>query len=159
GRRPGRHAAHHPARTHHPTGITGRGIHGSDPRHRRPRRDRCHHDRRRAGPVTAVPFVGAVTPARVLRSEWTKLRTLRSSLYCLAAAAAVLIGLAAAFAAADVSRWDQMSAQDRAQFDATGICLFGVYLAQLAIAVLGVLSASGEYGTGTIKATLIAVPR
>jgi ABC-2 type transport system permease protein len=107
-----------------------------------------------AGPVT-----DRVTHRRVLQAEWTKLRSLHSSLYCLLATAAVTVGLAVGFAAADVSRWDQMTAQDRAKFDPTQICLFGIYLAQVAVGVLGVLTASSEYGTGLIRATLTAVPR
>jgi ABC-2 type transport system permease protein len=44
-------------------------------------------------------------------------------------------------------------------FDATAVTLRGVYLAQLAIGVLGVLVITGEYSTGMIRATLSAVPR
>jgi ABC-2 type transport system permease protein len=51
--------------------------------------------------------------------------------------------------------------QHRAQFidiDATQISLRGVFLAQLAIGVLGVLVISGEYSTGMIRSSLAAVP-
>ena len=48
---------------------------------------------------------------------------------------------------------------DVAAFDPTSFSLSGVYLAQLAVGVLGVLLVTGEYATGTIRATLAAVPR
>ena len=44
-------------------------------------------------------------------------------------------------------------------FDATAVSLGGFYLAQLAVGVLGVLFVTGEYATGMIRATLVAVPR
>jgi ABC-2 type transport system permease protein len=101
---------------------------------------------------------GEVTQARVLYSEWIKLRTLRSTFYTLLAAMVALIGFGALFGAVDANRWPHMSAHERADFDPTGTSLQGFFLAQLAIGVLGVLMVSGEYATGMIRATLAAVP-
>ena len=50
-------------------------------------------------------------------------------------------------------------ATDREIFDPTQLSLIGVNVAQLVIGVLGVLVISGEYGTGTIRATFSAAPR
>ena len=52
-----------------------------------------------------------------------------------------------------------MSPQDRADRHPLDIALAGVNVAQLAIAVLGVLTITGEYSTGSIRATLTAVPK
>jgi ABC-2 type transport system permease protein len=52
-----------------------------------------------------------------------------------------------------------MSAAERADRHPLDIALAGVNVAQLAIAVLGVLVISGEYSTGMIRSSLIAVPK
>jgi ABC-2 type transport system permease protein len=110
--------------------------------------------------ATRVPRArGHVTQARVLRSEWIKLRTLRSTGFTLLAAVGALIGLGLLFSYFTASRWSSMPAAERAGFDPTNVSLRGYFLAQLAIGVLGVLMFGGEYATGMIRATLSAVPR
>ena len=52
-----------------------------------------------------------------------------------------------------------VGAHDRAGRHPLDIALAGVNVAQLAIAVLGVLVITGEYSTGMIRSTLIAVPK
>lgn len=100
-----------------------------------------------------------VTPRRVLRSEWIKLTTLRSTLIAFAAAVAIVggIGLLAAWLA--VADWDTMTAAERADLSVTGRVLGGRLFAQLAIGVVGAMAITGEYATGMIRATLAAVPR
>ncbi|WP_307875347.1 ABC transporter permease [Frankia nepalensis] len=93
------------------------------------------------------------------RSEWTKIISLRSTVWTLLAAFVMTVGLAVVFAVTLAGRWDDMSPADRADHDLTSLTLLGVNLAQLAIGVLGVLVVSGEYSTGMIRATLSAVPR
>jgi hypothetical protein len=100
-----------------------------------------------------------VTQARVVVSEWTKLRTLRSTLWSLFVALLLTIGLPCLFAAVTSSRWGQMSLHDRADRHPLDIALAGVNLSQLAIGVLGVLIITGEYSTGMIRATMSAVPK
>ncbi|HEU0164613.1 MAG TPA: ABC transporter permease subunit, partial [Thermomicrobiales bacterium] len=56
-------------------------------------------------------------------------------------------------------RWDSLSAGNQATFDAIGVSLTGVVLAQLIVSVLGVLIVTSEYSTGMIRASLAAVPR
>jgi len=100
-----------------------------------------------------------VTERRVLLSEWTKLRSLRSTLWSLFAAIVLGIGLPCLFAAVTSSHWGSMAPHERADRHPLDIALAGVNVAQLAIGVLGVLVISGEYGTGMIRATMTAVPK
>jgi ABC-2 type transport system permease protein len=95
----------------------------------------------------------------VLRSEWTKLSTVRSTLWTLAVTIVLGVGLGAVAAATSAARWKTMSFIEQASFDPTRVSLTGILLAQLAVGVLGVLVVSAEYGTGTIRATFAAVPR
>jgi ABC-2 type transport system permease protein len=103
------------------------------------------------GPFAQLP--------RLVLAEWTKLRSVRSTVVSLLATALVTVGLGAAIAAGSMARWDRLPAAERARFDAASNSLAGVFLAQLVIGVLGVLVLSGEYSSGTIRATLAAVPQ
>ena len=112
--------------------------------------------------VPSVPRLahdGRVTQARVALSEWTKLRSVRSTRYSLAAAVAFTIGLAALACAVVAHHYPSMSLQDRADFHPLEVNLVGVQLAQLAIGILGILVITGEYSTGMIRASMTAVPR
>jgi len=94
-----------------------------------------------------------------LKSEWTKLRTVRSTIWSLLATVGITIGLGTLFCAAIVSRWDHLDAIERLRFDGTARSLSGIFLAQLAIGVLGVLIVGSEYTTGMIRTTFAATPR
>ena len=100
-----------------------------------------------------------VTQARVALSEWTKFISLRSTRWSLGVGMLLTIALPLVFAAVTASHWAHMSAADRADRHPLDIALAGVNVAQLAIAVLGVLVISGEYSTGMIRSSLIAVPK
>lgn len=102
---------------------------------------------------------GGVTQARVVRSEWTKLWSLRSTRWSLLAAFVAMSGLGPLIAAVQMSRWTHLDAHDRLSYDAVNTGVGGYHLAQLAIGVLGVLVISGEYSTGMIRSSLMAVPR
>jgi ABC-2 type transport system permease protein len=102
---------------------------------------------------------GKVTQARVAVSEWTKLRSVRSTRYSLLALVGFTIGIAAIATGVVSARWGHMSAHDRAHFHPLEATLAGVLLAQLALGVLGVLVITAEYSTGMIRASLTAVPR
>jgi hypothetical protein len=104
------------------------------------------------------PGVFAQLP-RLVAAEWTKLRSVRSTVISLLATAVVTVGLGAAIAAGAMARWQRLPAAERARFDAASNSLAGVFLAQLVIGVLGVLVLSAEYSSGTIRATLAAVPQ
>jgi len=107
------------------------------------------------GPAAPATVAGPVTQVRVVRSEWTKLRALRSTSWCGLLAAVLIVGLGAAIAGSGTPY--HISAGNSA---ATGVsaALLGVLFAQLVIGVVGVLAFSGEYGTGMIRATLAVVP-
>lgn len=94
----------------------------------------------------------------VMRSEWTKLRSVRSTYWTATIAFLAMIGLSIGLAI----RWkhDINAHPARADgFDATLTVLSGIYLAQVAIGALGVLVISSEYGTAMIRASLAAVPQ
>jgi ABC-2 type transport system permease protein len=95
----------------------------------------------------------------LLHSEWTKLRSVRSSYWTLFAAVAAMIGLSALLCAIYVAQYAHVSASDKATFDPASFSLTGSFLAQLAIGVLGVLVITSEYGSGMIRSTLAAVPQ
>jgi ABC-type transport system involved in multi-copper enzyme maturation permease subunit len=105
-----------------------------------------------------LPAGGATFP-NVLRSEWTKIRSLRSTWLTLLAALVVTLGLSLLIDWAIVANWDQAPADQKATFDATNNAFNGVSLGQLATAVFGVLAVTSEYSTGGIRTTFIAVPR
>ncbi len=100
-----------------------------------------------------------VTQPRVICSEWTKLRSLRSTRWSMLVAILLAIALPLLGATITGAHWSHMSASDRAGRHPLDIALFGARVAQLAIGVLGVLVFSGEYSTGMIRATLSAVPK
>ena len=112
--------------------------------------------------VPSVPRLaheGRVTQARVALSEWTKLRSVRSTRYSLIAAVLFTIGLAALACAVVSHHYPSMSLQDRADFHPLEVNLVGVQLAQLAIGILGILVITAEYSTGMIRASMTAVPK
>lgn len=117
-------------------------------------------DPARNGPVHSanLPADLKVTQLRVLRSEWLKFRSLRSTTLSVSATIVGMIGLGWVFAAVDANRWPVMRAGAKARFDPTAVSLEGFFVAQLVVGVLGALIVSGEYGTGMIRASLSAAP-
>jgi ABC-2 type transport system permease protein len=108
---------------------------------------------RQAAPVLKV------TQARVLRSEFTKFRTLRSTIWTLLVAVVLMIGISALFSAVTASQYHTFGPADRASFNPVSTSLGGMMFAVVAFGVLGVLVISGEYSTGMIRSSLTAVPR
>ena len=113
------------------------------------------------GPTSASPAAvrGRVTQARVFVSEWTKLRSVRSTRWSLLAAVVLTVGIAVLATAVVRNHWPSMSAGDRAGFQPLELNLAGIQIAQLAIGVLGVLVITAEYSTGMIRASMAAVPK
>jgi hypothetical protein len=126
----------------HPTLVVGK---------RKPAKARCIPPARPAGAPGQQ-----VTQARVVRSEWTKLRSLPSTIWSLLAALALIVGFGALYCVLRVTR-PPAGPEAVAAFDPTAVSLTGVQLAQLAVGVLGVLLVAGEYATGTIRVSLAAV--
>ncbi|MDT0262029.1 ABC transporter permease subunit [Jatrophihabitans lederbergiae] len=111
-------------------------------------------------PTVTPRFSGMkVTQGRVIKSEWTKFRSLRSTLITLVVSVILTIGLGTLISAVTASHWSQSSPGDRADFNAVVTSLDGIRFSQLAVGVLGVLLISGEYATGMIRASLTAVPK
>jgi len=115
--------------------------------------------------VSAVPALptlahaGRVTQAGVAVSEWTKIRSVRSTLWSLLVAVALTIGLPILFSAVTASHWGSMSPHERADRHPLEIATAGVNLSQLPIAVLAVLTITAEYSTGMIRASFRATPK
>ncbi len=107
----------------------------------------------------------AVTQRRVIRSEWLKLRTVRSWMIMIGATALLLVAfgaLAASVASGAVTPQGPGGQRGGGGFgsaDPTAISLAGVTLAQLIAGILGVLFISNEYANGMIRSTFGAVPR
>ena len=111
--------------------------------------------------TTAPVFVSTVKPehrpgiAGVARSEWTKIRSLRSTFWTFLVTAGLTIGLGSLFALGFTSSRVPFPAD----FNAAGFSFNGMLLAQLAIGVLGVLIITTEYSSGMIRTTFTAVPQ
>jgi ABC-2 type transport system permease protein len=106
-------------------------------------------------PVQVAP----VGQGRVLRSEWIKLRSLRSTGLTLLAGVVAMIGLGLLVGWATNSHWNRIDPAERLGFSPIDTSLSGYHLAQMAVGVLGVLLVSGEYATGMVRATFAAVPK
>src|SRR6516164_1857501 len=106
------------------------------------------------------PATGRAGLAGALRSEFTKLRSVRSTYWTLLAMVVVSVGIGAAISGGVSANWSQMSPGDKATFDATQVSLFAFFqLGQLVLAVLGALAITSEYSTGMIRTSLTAQPR
>ncbi|MGW0170930.1 ABC transporter permease subunit [Streptomyces sp. NPDC003343] len=97
--------------------------------------------------------------AHVIRSEWTKIRSVASTVWTLSAALVVTVALGMLISALTRREFDSMSPRDRLTLDPTFISFAGMSLGQLAMIVFGVLVVSNEYSTGMIRTSLAAVPR
>ena len=93
------------------------------------------------------------------RAEWTKLRTVRSTVWALIFTVVSIVGLGPLLTALEVSRWEQRSVAEVHGFDPLLYSFAGINLAQLSIGVLGVLVMTSEYATGAIKLTFGATPQ
>lgn len=89
----------------------------------------------------------------VVRSEWTKLWSVRSTPWTLLA----LVGITVGFSAL-VCGFTGSSEAGAGDFDATAQSLVGLVFGQVAAVVLGALCITSEYTKGGIRTTLTAVP-
>jgi ABC-2 type transport system permease protein len=118
-----------------------------------------------AGPTAGHTPVRNVTFWRVLRSEWIKLWTLRSTWWTLASTVVVMVGFALLLALVVQLAGDAMEGappEDQAAMGGilggTNVVAAGFEMAALVVAVLGALMITGEYSTGMIRSTFAAVP-
>ena len=116
----------------------------------------------RQAPVLPAPS-GQAGFGGTLRSEFTKIGSVRSTYWTLLMLLAVSVGIGAAISAVVAGGWSQPPPPPPAPpdiYEATQVSLAGMLvLGQLVIVVLGALALSGEYSTGMIRTSLIAMPR
>ncbi|TPQ23091.1 ABC transporter permease [Streptomyces sporangiiformans] len=96
---------------------------------------------------------------QVVQSEWTKIRSVASTVWTLSLAAVVTVALGMLISLLSADEWATMSPRERLSFDPTFISFAGMSLGQLAMIVFGVLVVSNEYSTGMIRTSLAAVPQ
>jgi hypothetical protein len=109
-----------------------------------------------AVPLTPTHFRPVADFANVVRSEFCKLRSVRSTVWTLGAAMAFNVGLAVL---AGIFIPGRLNSQEKATVDVVRLGLAGLHLSQIAFGVLGTLVITSEYGTGMIRATFSAVPQ
>jgi ABC-type transport system involved in multi-copper enzyme maturation permease subunit len=121
-------------------------------------------------PAPAAPAAAPELPSAppltgfgwLMRAEWTKIRSVRSTIWSLIIFVVVTVGFTALITWLIAANWSQARPEQRAATaaDPTATILgTGLGFGQLAICVLGVLVVSSEYSTGMIRASLLAVPR
>lgn len=112
--------------------------------------------------------LGRLSFPRVVRSEWIKLRTLRSTFWTLISVVVLVVGIATLVAVAipeksvlvgEVPAARRAAVEAQAAAFGTTAATAGLTFASLVIAVLGVLVISGEFSTGMIRSSFTAVPR
>lgn len=104
-----------------------------------------------------APAARRITPLHVLRSEWLKFWTVRSTYWTLALTAGVFVGLVTLVSfglRATSARPEELGGTQMALLPLNA----GAQLALIPLAVLGVLTVTSEYSTGMIRASLTAVP-
>jgi len=96
----------------------------------------------------------------VIRSEWIKFRSVRSTVTGVVSFVVLTIGISAIVCVAVKSHWSDPSSRfDHLVFDPTSVSLTGIFLAQFAVGTIGIIAITSEYGTGSMRTTLSAVPR
>jgi hypothetical protein len=103
-------------------------------------------------PATRFDTIGV---GNIIASEWTKLRSLRSTLWTACLAVVLAIGIAVLGAIDYIHNFDT----HQGGFDAAGFTAQGLYASQILLGALGVLTISGEYATGMIRTSLTSVPQ
>ncbi len=118
------------------------------------------HPGAHAGTVEAPSHGPHLGFGGVIASEWIKFRTVRSTVWTLAITLVVMVGLSllVAFGVTNAMDSSHLNPAD-AGLAGSEIVTLGYSFAQMTIAVLGVLSITGEYSTGMIRSTFAAVPR
>lgn len=101
----------------------------------------------------------ATLALQAVRSEWTKIRSVASTVWTLSVAAVVTVALGALISYLTGHDVGGRPAQRGPSFDPTYTSFAGMSLGQLAMIVFGVLVVSNEYSTGMIRVSLAAVPR
>ncbi|MEZ0071255.1 ABC transporter permease subunit [Planotetraspora sp. GP83] len=99
------------------------------------------------------------SPRAVLTAEWTKIRTVRSTVWTLLPTLVLSVGLGFLVGLSFRNGFSHMSREQQETFDPLFATFYSLTLGQLALVVFGVLVMSSEYSSGSIRASLAAVPR
>ncbi|MGN9839072.1 hypothetical protein ACTMTI_13215 [Nonomuraea sp. H19] len=95
----------------------------------------------------------------VLRAEWTKFSSIRATMVLSLATVAVSALFGWLFSNAAAKQYATATPQERLDFQPLDMGMRGLFIVQLLVAALGVLVASSEYGSGTMRASVAAVGR
>jgi ABC-2 type transport system permease protein len=98
---------------------------------------------------------------RLIWAEWTKIRSIPSTTWSLAVLVLATVGLNTVVVGMAIANWDTTSAAVRHSYlaDPTGFLAAAMFFAQIPVCVFGVLVITGEYATGMIASSVLAVPR
>jgi ABC-2 type transport system permease protein len=113
-------------------------------------------------PSAMPPGTHRIGFGSLMVAEWTKIRSVRSTIWSLIAFVVVTLSFTALITWLIASNWSQARPEQRAATVSDPVSTIlgtGLGFGQLAICVLGVLIISGEYSTGMIRASLLAVPK
>jgi len=112
----------------------------------------------RTAPVTEPPrpVAGDLTMGGVLRSEWTKFRSLRSTWWLLIGTVILTAGLGAVVIVLEISGG---GAKQQPPYQVAQQTETAALITQLVLGVLGILMFTGEYGSGMIRISMSVVPR
>ncbi|MFE5871074.1 ABC transporter permease [Streptomyces roseifaciens] len=105
-----------------------------------------------AGYVSPIP-VRKATLMDAVTAEWTKIRSVRSTIWTLSIMVGIIVGIGLLIATAVNAAGSTMSGTN-----ALAAGFFSVMLGMICVLTLGVLTISSEYGTGMIRTTLTACP-
>ncbi|WNI22403.1 ABC transporter permease subunit [Streptomyces sp. ITFR-16] len=105
-----------------------------------------------AGYTSPIP-VRPATLGDAIASEWTKIRSVRSTMWTLGVQIVLLLAIGVLSAVAV-----NASSADMGGTPVLSLGFFGVLLGSICVITLGVMTIASEYGTGMIRTTLTACP-
>ncbi|MFF3290596.1 ABC transporter permease [Streptomyces sp. NPDC003023] len=104
--------------------------------------------------ASPIPVRGAHL-GDALASEWTKIRSVRSTMWTLGVMIVLVLGIGLAVASLVSAAGEQAG---MGEASALGMGFFGILPGSICVMTLGVLTIASEYGTGMIRTTLTACP-
>ncbi|KUM70880.1 ABC transporter permease subunit [Streptomyces curacoi] len=114
-----------------------------------------------AAPGSSYPTYNSPIPVvrthlgHALASEWTKIRSVRSTVWTLGVFVLLVVGIGLAAAALIAANSSEGSMRNE---NPLSFGFFGLLLGSMCIITLGVLTTASEYGTGMIRTTMTACP-
>ncbi|GAA1069023.1 ABC transporter permease subunit [Kitasatospora nipponensis] len=102
---------------------------------------------------------GTASFPAILQSEWTKIRSVRSTVWTLLLSFLVTVALGALISLLTKNNFSDFTKDAKTPFDATATSFAGIMLGEIAMIVFGVLAVGNEYSSGMIRVSLAAVPQ